>query len=59
MDNKLVVITNGNYFSRLVLDRLFENRADQLAGVLIITGDYKKRGKLSALYELSKCTTAP
>lgn len=59
MDNKLVVITNGNYFARLVLDKLFENRAAQLAGVLVITGDYKKRGKLSALYELSKCTTMP
>ncbi len=43
MRDKLVVLTNGNLFARLILDKLFNESPDQISGVLIVTGDYKAR----------------
>ena len=59
MDNKLIIITNGNYFARLILDDLFEQFQEQIQGVLIITGDYKGNAGMKALWELSKVTPLP
>ena len=57
--SKVVVITNGNYFSRLVLDRLLGRRDGRVAGVLVVTGDYKKRTGFACLLALARCTAPP
>lgn len=54
-----VVITNGTYFARLIVDKLFQRWSTSIKGVLIITGDYKGRTGLKALWELSKVTALP
>jgi folate-dependent phosphoribosylglycinamide formyltransferase PurN len=55
----IVVITNGTYFARLILDGVFERWSPCIKGVLVITGDYKGRTGLRALWELSKVTALP
>lgn len=55
----LVVITNGNYFARLILDGVIERWSPSIKGVLIIDGDYKGHTGLNALWELSKVTALP
>lgn len=56
---RLVVITNGNYFARLILDGILNRYTTQIAGVLVITGDYKGRTGWRALWELSRVTAWP
>lgn len=55
---RLVVVTNGNYFARLLLDPLLDGASD-IAGVVVVMGDYQKRSKLHALFALSLCTAWP
>lgn len=57
--NRLVVITNGNYFARLILDGVLSHYSNQIVGILIITGDYKARTSLRALWELGRVTAWP
>lgn len=57
--SKLIVITNGNYFARLILDALFQHYAAHIGGVLIVTGDYKARTGLRAVWEIGKKTALP
>jgi folate-dependent phosphoribosylglycinamide formyltransferase PurN len=56
---KIVIITNGNYFARLILDDLLDKYASAVAGVLIVTGDYKARTGANALWTLSRVTAFP
>lgn len=48
--SRLVVITNGNYFARVILEDLFEKRVDLISGVVIVSGDYHGRTGLKALW---------
>lgn len=57
--NPLIVITNGNYFARLILDGILNDYAAHVAGVLVVTGDYKGRAGLHAIWELSRVTAWP
>jgi len=41
--NKIVIITNGNYFAKVILKQLFEEYKNNIAGVVIINGDYYGR----------------
>lgn len=59
MNNRIIVLTNGNYFAKIILEKLFEEYHADIVGVLVVTGDYKGRSKLKALYELSKVTALP
>jgi len=59
MRPRLVVITNGNYFARLILDRILNKYSDSIPGILLITGDYKGRTKFHALWELGQSTATP
>ena len=59
MEDRIVIITNGNYFARLILSDVFQQRADDIFGVLVVTGDYKARDGLRALWEVSKVTAFP
>jgi folate-dependent phosphoribosylglycinamide formyltransferase PurN len=58
-NQKIVVITNGNYFASLILADIFRQRASDISGVLIVTGDYKGRTGLHALWEVGKTTVLP
>lgn len=55
----LVIITNGNYFAHLILERLFQNYSSHIRGVLIISGDYKARTGLRALWAVGTKTALP
>lgn len=59
MGNKIVILTNGNYFARLILSGIFQQRAADIVGVLVVTGDYKARSGLRALWEVGKPTAFP
>lgn len=56
---RIVVITNGNYFARLILDNVFNQERENIVGILVITGDYKGRTGVRALWELGKVTALP
>jgi methionyl-tRNA formyltransferase len=55
-DVKIIVITNGNYFARIILDQLLTDHQHEVCGVLIISGDYKARRGLVSLAAIGKVT---
>jgi len=57
--SKLVIVTNGNYFARLILSRCLETYRTHLSGIVIVTGDYKARSGLPALWMTSKGMALP
>lgn len=59
MTHRLVVITNGNYFARLILEGVLDRYTSQVKQVLVITGDYKGRTGLRALWAVGRQTAAP
>lgn len=56
---KIVVVTNGNYFARLILERLFLEHTAQVAGVVLIRGDYGGRTGFRSLWQVGKRTAFP
>ncbi len=58
-DARLVILTNGNFFSSIILAAFFEKFHRQIKGVVIVTGDYKGRTGLSSLFSLAKVTAWP
>jgi folate-dependent phosphoribosylglycinamide formyltransferase PurN len=56
---KIVVITNGNFFSRIILSEFITLHSDWISGILIITGDYKGQTGFKSLFHLSKVTAWP
>lgn len=58
-EKPIIVITNGNFFARLILHRLIGSVPSKVAAVLIVSGDYKARTGLNALWNVSKVTTLP
>ena len=56
---RIVVVTNGNYFARLILQDLFAAFGKSIERVLIITGDYKGRSGIAALRWLLPSTAFP
>jgi len=53
---KIVIITNGNFFSRIILSRFISDSHELIKGVLVITGDYKGRTGLRSLFALMRVT---
>lgn len=49
---RLVIVTNGNVFARIILDRLFVERALDIAGVVIVTGVKTGKSKMQSLREI-------
>jgi methionyl-tRNA formyltransferase len=49
---KLVVITNGNFFARVELTRLFQERHRDIAGVVVITGVKANKSRMRSLVEI-------
>lgn len=56
---RLVLVTNGNYFIRLVADELFQAYGQSIDRVVIITGDYRGKTGLAALRWLLARTAFP
>lgn len=59
MTHRLVIITNGNYFARLILEGVLDRYTPQVKQILVITGDYKGRTGLRALWAVGRKTAAP
>lgn len=57
--HRIVIITNGNYFAGLILDRVLKEYVRNVVGVMIVTGDYKARSGMQALWEVGKVTAFP
>lgn len=55
----LIVVTNGNYFARLILERVLDRYGSQVRAVLQIGGDYKGRAGLRSLWAVGRETAAP
>jgi hypothetical protein len=49
---KLCVITNGNFFARVELTRLFKERNKDIAGVIIVTGIKANKSRFRSLVEV-------
>jgi len=49
---RLVVITNGNFFARVELTRLLQERHKDIAGVVVITGVKANKSRLRSLMEI-------
>jgi folate-dependent phosphoribosylglycinamide formyltransferase PurN len=56
---KLVILTNGNYFARLIVEPLLNSYRNDVVGILIVTGDYKGRHGIKMLKELAQVTAFP
>lgn len=56
---KIVVITNGNYYARLILEKLFREKKESIAGILVITGDYAGKSGFRAFFSLMRKTCFP
>jgi len=52
----IVIITNGNFFARLALERLVREKHQQIKGVLIVTGVKVNKSRLQSLREIFKQT---
>lgn len=59
MGPNLVVITNGNYFARLILEDVLKQHSSRIRAILQITGDYKGRTGLRSLWAVGRETAAP
>ncbi|MDW8107248.1 MAG: formyltransferase family protein [Armatimonadota bacterium] len=57
--HRVIVITNGNFFARLILERLLIEWRPQIAGVVLIEGDYSGRTGMNALWHIARKTTPP
>lgn len=57
--HRLLVITNGNFFAKIILDGLFDAYAESIIGAFIVTGDYKGRVGLQSLWSVGRVTAFP
>lgn len=56
---RIVVVTNGNYFARQILERLLTERREQVVGICIVYGDYAGRTGVRALWQVGRKTALP
>ncbi len=56
---RIVIVTNGNTFARILLEQLVAERASEIVKVVVITGDYMGRSGFAALKWLARVTTFP
>ena len=59
MNSNLVIITNGNYFARLILEGVLDRYGRHVRAILQITGDYKGRTGLRSLWAVGRATASP
>ena len=58
-DIRIVVVTNGNYFSKIILEDLLLSYTKNVVGVVLVQGDYKGRTGLKALWGVGRQTALP
>src|ERR1700691_3572797 len=51
---RIVVITNGNYFARVILSGVLRKRQSEIVQVIVVGGDYRNRTGLHAAWHLAK-----
>jgi len=56
---KLVIVTNGNYFARLIIKPTCLASQWEVAGIVIVSGDYYGRAKSKAFVDLTRKTALP
>src|SRR5260221_5163751 len=54
---RIVIVTNGNYFARVILDRLLSEHNEDIAAIVLVDGDYKGRTGLNAVWSIGKDTS--
>ena len=55
--SNIVIFTNGNLFSRVILDKFLKKYKSRISMVVIVSGDYYGNKGLKALFEFSKLTS--
>ena len=53
---RITIITNGNYFARLGLDRLVKEKHNQINGIVLVTGIKADRSRFRSLVEILQQT---
>lgn len=56
---KLVIVTNGNYFARVIIEPTLLDGRWEVSGTVIVSGDYYGRAKWRALLDLARKTALP
>ena len=51
---RIVVITNGNYFARVILFQRLRKRQSEIVQVIVVGGDYQNRTGLHAAWHLAR-----
>ena len=59
MTARIVILTNGNYFARIILSKALEKYHQSVVSIVVVTGDYKGRTGFKSLKEIFKETTFP
>ena len=54
--SKIVIVTNGNYFAKIILNKLFDERKGNIGGVIIVYGDYYGGTGLKTLWSVGSVT---
>ena len=54
--SKIVIVTNGNYFAKIILNKLFDEYKDNIDGVIIVYGDYYGGTGLKTLWSVGSVT---
>jgi folate-dependent phosphoribosylglycinamide formyltransferase PurN len=49
---RLVIITNGNYFARIILEQTMIEYRESIAGILVVTGIIGGRSRLASLWAI-------
>lgn len=56
---KLVIVTNGNYFARLISEPLILDDRWKVVGIVIVSGDYYGKSMINGFFHLMKKTAFP
>lgn len=57
--SRIVIITNGNYFARLILEPFLAKYRQEVKAIVIVEGDYSSRKGIRALWHIGKRTALP
>jgi folate-dependent phosphoribosylglycinamide formyltransferase PurN len=56
---RIAIITNGNFFSRIILEPLLLKYTRNVVGIVFVDGDYRGRTGFRALWEVGRKTAFP
>ena len=51
---RIVIVTNGNYFARVILSGILRTRQSEIVQVIVVGGDYHNRTGLHAAWQLAR-----